>query len=53
MAAITININQVRSPIKRQTKMSITKWDNNMLFTVWCLYKALKMLYIVYGHVNL
>ena len=34
MAAITININQLRSPIKRQTKMSVTKWDNKMLFTV-------------------
>lgn len=28
MAAITININQLKPPIKRQTKMRITKWDS-------------------------
>lgn len=27
MSTITININQLKPPIKRQTKVSITKWD--------------------------
>lgn len=27
MSTITININQLKPPIKRRTKMSTTKWD--------------------------